>query len=44
MKPPLWIVIVALLANTGCVPLIVGSAAAVAADTVAEQDGDDGLF
>lgn len=44
MRPPLWIVIVAVLATTGCVPLVIGAGAAVGADTLAERDGDDGLF
>ncbi|NHB75811.1 hypothetical protein [Rhodobacter calidifons] len=39
------VVLMAGLAVTGCVPLLVGGAAAVVADEVVEQDrGGDGLF
>ncbi len=29
---------------SACVPVAIGAGAAVGADTLAEQDGDDGLF
>ncbi len=32
------------VATSGCVPLVVGAGAAVAVDTAAEKDGDDGIF
>lgn len=46
MHKVVWIVmgLMAVSLTSGCVPLVVGAGAAVAADTAAERDGDDGLF
>ena len=46
MSSKLWMLIFVLLGAgqvSGCA-LAVGAGAAIGADTVAEQDGDDGLF
>lgn len=43
MMRPLWLILALLFPLSGC-GLALGAGGAIAADEVAEDDGDDGLF